>query len=567
MIMAVLMVFFGSIFPGFGGAVEDGITVGEWLVLVNDAFGQTGYESQTPYYASVPADNEYFSAVQTAYEWGVITAEDDIDVAAEATNEFVFATLVRAAKLSTGNADIANADKLTYPAEIADAVALGLTDTGFAGKFNVKKIAADDALEALDAAVELWTSKSFANKADVVKADGEKIDLNANNYSVVESNGAYQVQSADGDVVLNQAELEDAQELSYQGEFAPMFQTAEIVDANGVVLQEATNIAAGQTVEEYAQQASLLQKIDVSFSVGGVKIAAKVLEDGFRVSATGNVKGINIKKEYELTDFNVASAFEGNIAKADIDYAYVRMDYNCVDTTSVYGSYSASVAPTDLGEGADEVDFISRVKNNLFELKKGGDSVINIFSVAVAVPNCPALTIQLDLKVIITFDGKVAVIVTSNESKGYEIVNNKGRAFSDSQTESWDFDIQAAAAVKVGLNLSLRLLGITLVDVEVCGGIGIRVSTFITTGAKDFTVDIPVDILFDLKGSIPNGENLQYCANIKVFGLVSISVGQNSIIKKIGLKKTWNLVDESNGVICQFHFEDGQRVPVCTRAA
>ena len=63
----------------------------------------------------------------------------------------------------------------------------------------------------------------------------------------------------------------------------------------------------------------------------------------------------------------------------------------------------------------------------MFELKEGSDSEITVFAVDVAIPNCPAITIGITAKLVISFDGRVELIVTSTETKGVEISDNKVR--------------------------------------------------------------------------------------------------------------------------------------------
>ncbi len=70
-------------------SAEDSITNGELIVLINNTFGFEGFDSQGPYFESVPSDSRYFSDIQTAVEFGVIDElVTDIDPNAAVTREF-----------------------------------------------------------------------------------------------------------------------------------------------------------------------------------------------------------------------------------------------------------------------------------------------------------------------------------------------------------------------------------------------------------------------------------------------------------------------------------------------
>ena len=141
-------------------------------------------------------------------------------------------------------------------------------------------------------------------------------------------------------------------------------------------------------------------------------VEAAVKDGGFDVAVDGNVNGVNITKKYEVRDFNARTKFEGNLSVNDVKESYLILDYSLNDITTITSSAAWSLAETELPEGSDDVDFFARVQNNLFEMREGADAEINVFSVDVAIPNCPAITIGITAKLVVTFDGRVAVSYT-----------------------------------------------------------------------------------------------------------------------------------------------------------
>ena len=56
------------------------LSIGQWLTMVDEAFGMQSYTSEEPYFLNVKSDNPYFAAVQIAAEWDVIDKNKSIDV-------------------------------------------------------------------------------------------------------------------------------------------------------------------------------------------------------------------------------------------------------------------------------------------------------------------------------------------------------------------------------------------------------------------------------------------------------------------------------------------------------
>ncbi len=80
--------------------VTETITRGEWITLLAEAYGMVQYDSATPYYSDVKADNPIFAYVQSCYEWNVLsTGTDKFNPDEDATLGFVISTAVLAAEL------------------------------------------------------------------------------------------------------------------------------------------------------------------------------------------------------------------------------------------------------------------------------------------------------------------------------------------------------------------------------------------------------------------------------------------------------------------------------------
>lgn len=141
-------------------SAEDSITNGELIVLINNTFGFEGFDSQEPYFESVPADSRFFSDIQTAVEFGVIDESvTDLDPNAAVTREF-FAMAASGAINDdrTKNITISDVSEITYLDDVLTVLNLGLMELD-GGKFEPdKKMGASECILLADEAHEIWAT-------------------------------------------------------------------------------------------------------------------------------------------------------------------------------------------------------------------------------------------------------------------------------------------------------------------------------------------------------------------------------------------------------------------------
>lgn len=534
-IMAIFMLL-GSLVPAWAANTIDGVTTGDWIQMVVEEFNMEGSDySREPYFDDVLPDNSYFKYVQIAYEWGVLTDDDaPLAIDANVTNEFVAVTLVRVAGIELGDTvTISNAQSLANPNEVAAAVEFGLFELDFFKRFNVKVISLEDAKAALAKVKEWWSAKKF---------------------------GAPAAEEISEDV------------LKFSGDVEPALEVAEFIAGNGTVLQNAyvpLDDPAGIT-QEQIDIAGLLKKLDVNFSLKGFDFGLKVTETGFNLKVgTGITEGVYFRQDFIVSDLNVSTKFDGNLAARDVKEAYIRADYDMKSVTTLTGSYATSLAvdQSKLPEDAGPVDFMTAAKAGALALMPGGGNKITVFSVNVPIPNLPAITISLDVNLRITVDGKIQITIETSNVKGVEIVNNKVRIINETVYGQQTYDIMADVRFTVGLCFSIKALGYILVDVEFEAGIGIKVTAYIKTDTAVYTLEMPLDLAMEIPYPTGGMDGAEFCGNAKIYGVMYASVGKNSpLLKLVGLSKSWTIFDENNAVIYNFHIEETGVVPECTRA-
>ena len=411
------------------------------------------------------------------------------------------------------------------------------------------------------------------NDMGIITADD---DLNSDSY--ISTKDAYAILSQASGDTFNWATQEFgapvAEEVTpdiikFSGDFSPALQAAEIKTGD-TVLQGAyvpQDENAGITQSDF-DIIELLKKLDTSFSVGGFDVGLKVTDTGFDVGVSGDVaSGVNVSKTFSVTDLNISTNMDINMLLNKINESYLRIDYNLVDTTTVVGSYAASLAG-GVNEDGTPMDFFSSAKAGLLELVNGGDNQINLFTVNVPIPYLPTVTVSMDVKLRIDIYGQISITVTSSQVQGYEIINNQARVIFDSDYDDMQINIMADTRLTIAFVLSIKVAGVIIVDAEFAIGIGVKMTLYIQTDLEDYVIDMPIDLAM----AIPNGEGFEFCADAKLFGLMSVSVGRNSaILKKLGLTKTWVIWNESNATFYNLHIEDNGDggvaiVDKCTRA-
>lgn len=594
-IIALILSFLMSIMGALGIVVpsDDGIYVkqGEWLQLVMEDFGIAKQDAEIPY-TGVPA--EYLDAVKTAYAYGTLDGVKKLNANAFATNEFVAATI-----LNTSSVDV----DIDIPAK------------GLAGKKWAKFA---DAVAALDAAVKANNNKEVPSvpqsdlvpQADVVDlsaaeysvvggkliyaasdfalAAGDKFIAGANEYNV--SGAAYEVKAVeyvDGAAIVDVAdvELEDAVEaVDFEGAVDVDFNDAIVYDNNGnqidvsseptVAGQKSSVIKdkVGELIDKGVGAAQdFLKAPKVSFSVKGFKVKAAFNNGRVDLSIGGKiVDGVNVEKIYTMDNIKIDAKYNANIKKLDIKEAYIKANYDLVETTVITGSYAGSVVPEGGSFTNEGANFLEKVKNNLsnLTLQPGGGQKINIFTYEIPV-GTTGLVVEMNVSLTLSVNGRIEIIVTSNETKGYEIINNKGRVIHESTIYDRAFNISGDFRAVLGLDLSLNVLAFKIIDVEVSGGVGAYVLTkvFNVKTHAVTTSDVPLDIAVEAASDLDDLEDLRFCADVTLYGILSISVGRNSILSKIGLYKTWNIYDRGNGTFAHLHIENSGIVDQCTYAA
>ncbi len=575
-IVMLVLSFFGV---GAGNTAD--MTKGEWL---NEMCATLGYETD--------------DAVQLCADLGII-AETDVNDADEAADAaFVFGTLKNAATVLG----------VDYAKVTAEAIKQGILNAKGELEADVKDTA-DAYYDILVILRDLANNKEVADKAAEVVYAEEVVEIEAADYSVngntvvlpagtalaagdvftvpqVSGNlegGIYEAvsvkETANGVVVeTKEVALEDAVEsLDYAASFSPNMAAAQVVSGEGEVIQEgvANNEGIQETIDEVkgvltdkealkgAVKDLLVDTLsEGSFSIGDADVDYAFTDGGFDIAISGPLgDGINIAKSYSVSNLELLTKFDASFknGKANVKEGYLKLNYDCVDTTRVSGSYSASLV-SGITEDISSMEVVDQIKMNFENLKlEQGTARFPVFTAHIAVPNAPSITIKMEASVVFNVYGYAELIITTENCVGYEIIDNNGRfIYESTETAPKVFNAMGTAEALVGMNVALCAFGISLIDVGVQGGLGVYVYATITLPYSDFTTtsieDIPANLLAQSVAILDNADEITVSGTAQFYGIFKVSLCEESITDKIGLSKTWTIVDRSNGTFATINF-------------
>ncbi len=571
-------------FFGIGTGNEAGMAKGEWLDKMSTTLGLEVADGKT--------------AADACLEWGIITEDDMNDLDEAADTAFVFGTLKAAAeKLGVDYAELTKKAVEAGLLEAKDKLAGDIKDTADAyyDILGILKGLADNKEVANKAPNYVFSEDVVEVKADDYAVNGSTVTLPADTdlavgdvFTVPQvsgnlAGGIFEVvsvkETANGVVVeTKEAQLEDVVEsIDYASSFSPDMTAAQVVTGEGEVIMEgvANNEGIKETIDEVkgiisdkdalkgAIKDLLVDTLsEGSFSIGDADVDYAFTDGGFDIAISGDVgNGINLKKAYSVSDLELLTKFDGSFknGKAYVKEGYLKLNYDCVDTTKVSGSYSASLV-SGVTEDISSMDVVDQIKMNFENLKlEQGVSRFPLFTAHIAVPNAPSITIKMEASVVFNVWGYAELIITTENCVGYEIIDNNGRFIRESrETAPKVFNAMGTAEALVGLNVGLCAFGISLIDVGLQGGLGVYVYATVTLPYSDFTstciADIPANILAQSVAILDNADEITVSGTAQFYGIFKISLCEDSITDKIGLSKTWTIVDRSNGTFATINF-------------
>ncbi len=514
-------------FAGCSTSKPQNITMGQWLTMVNDAFGMDSYVQQEPYYSNIVQSNRYFEEVQIAAEWEVISTSRKIDVNKMITWKDVLVSLVNAgAFLSTDSSDN---QKIEF--------AIKNFDPSIRKYWMNREIQYTDAVLLLATAQRLWANRTYTERVEEVKfKDGVK-DFSSNK-SIAESykiNGDTTIFPAASDVNLNVGDVyvlpstdhsigtkafkvekithengqiiiqnsddidlyDIAEDIFLQETIVPSIQNTVFYDPNGNVLFDN---AAANLVNDLAMDVSALSLNNSSLSTSDIQSVAKThkfkvgdwdVALSYSLDGTLSLDAV-VKSNQENWDWEVGVGLDNVKVTNEIDFSWfklksasVRVDYetNFSFKASTSGKLVDKVAaPYNNGNGKG----LTNLKKAIFKDSKqaGGTGAQTIKLFSMDVWSVGVARVCLDVNFVVKVDGTFEITITNRDTKGVEYKNNNIRFINSNEK---DITILAKAKIEatLGIGPALYTIGLKKPIIGVQGNFGAGASASIVMRLVD----------------------------------------------------------------------------------
>lgn len=550
------------------------VTIGQWLTMVNDAFGMQSYLEEKPYFKNISSDNPYFETVQIATEWDIVNPKEPLDVSKKLTWEKALITLVNAGNFIPIGSD--DKDKINY--------GLNNFEQLIRRDWLNKNIDYSNAVFLMAVAHKKWVNKRYdqniehisykenvVDLSDIVKTN---YDLNDNQVVVsadlvkdVQEGEIYILPSkenaleydyykaenitVDGETAyisnsVEDIELEDiADEVKLQGTTIPTAENTILYDGNGNIIN---STAIEQVMER--QGSPNFQTLDSNIKLDSYTHTFKVGDNN--ISLTYNFNGgLNMKASVKPADIKIDDnskikgevSFEvSNVAITnDFDYSFwsglksamLKVDYQTKINFGVTYSNQIidEVVAPEYSNGNGK--FLTNLKRAALKDKNGkgakniaSKKVIRICSLNVY--NAGLAKICLDVNLNIAFNGSIYITITQGNTKGVEYRKGNLR-FIKSQTDSVAAELKAQIEFTLGVGPGLYMIGLKkqLLGVEVKLGAGVSAVTRVRLGTAEMNLIEEIVITDNPPEDCNSLSKLTVLANIE--DIKNIAEGQGRV--------------------------------------
>ena len=551
-----------------GGCTTEGkntLTIGQWLGMVNYAFGMESYAQEEPYISSVDSSNEYFNTIQIAAEWDVIDTNKTIDPEDKLRWKDAIITLVNVGNFTKH--DASDNEKIQY--------AIDNFDKTIRKYWMNRCIDVATATNLLVEAQEQWANRTYEETIEEIAYTEGVIELTSNDASYCEftandtilmpkeaadklKEGDIFVLPNEGDcstpkaykvedikiengvvevVTDDELELGDfVDELYIQDTFSPDLTKAEFYDGNGNLLQGGNNIVpqSNNKTEDYTvtnltyngsnapKATKLVAKTSFEFEVDGCKVELTIKSDG--LSAKIEMPLTEDKKtkgyyEVEVSNFEVTNKID--YSWFTLHSAELKVDYETKNTIGVKKTYKEEKAVYAPKWSNGNGKFLTNLKNSVWKnaaSEKLGAKTIKIGSIKVASVGVASFSVDVYAK--LKVDGSIEISCTEVGCKGIEYKKGTCRVINTSDKDT-DVKFKCKAEGTVSVVPTVNAFGVAIIGLKAEAGLGAEASlTFHLVDAGSHLLqeteasDLPPEVVeaMDVTGLTADAEEIKKLA-------------------------------------------------------
>ena len=417
-------------------AAESGVlTNGDWLKMVNDAFGMQVDESKE--------DGE----LEAAKEWGIVGEDEKIDQNAPVDDQFIASTLTKAAGYVDSNAtaeeiaqaavahDIITSEdaKVSNPEEAIQALAHTQQDWAHQIPEEHRNIELAENVQNFNQIMNVNDAKISGDTVNIPTAYASS--LNRDDVFILPKDesgqgGAYKVvyttENGDGTTTIKcvPASVEEIyKKIDVSGRFAADMDNFESSNSDVTVLSKTNDEDGGIKPLGYSGEEGTIQQLD---------------------SAT--VKSNEIEFSMDMGDFDVVASISDVKLTTDIDWDFGLVSGFELNRIFMTVDYKTKIGIKCGWEGEKSTGDLDIAKAFLDKPS------IEVGKVAVYI--CPGISVNLRVALSLEASGELSISVTTENCKGFEL---KGGNFRTINETSQSAEIGVSGEVGAYLTLTLAL--------------------------------------------------------------------------------------------------------------
>lgn len=299
--------------------------------------------------------------------------------------------------------------------------------------------------------------------------------------------------------------------------------------------------------------------------------------NGFRISYTINSSGIDVHVSKKIDKLTIYADASVNSIKPNFKWTYETNDLkNCYFNVKMNTTSSLGVTVGKYGnyylkfKDLDSSSFMNTLKSMIVPKAEEVEATIPICEIKTPIPNIPLAYINMTVGIKLYASGKAEIVLYNSHNIGFEIKNGQIRCFYE-HDDDIDGMLRASAKSALALNIGLDATKFRLCDIELDGGVKSEVKPTIHLYDSDFnesevSSDIEYSTLEDISKDNPY---VKVCADLSLYWMLDLICNTSkSVLYKMGLSKTFNILNDNNQVFGNLHhIENGQFVKKCTRTS
>lgn len=571
------------------------VTCGEWIRLINEKSGLVPEFRNEPYYVNITSSSEYFTAVQTAVEWGILDTGYPFDPDQYLNRELTAYTLMNlAGKHETDiKTDIRDLNNTIYTDHVKNAVSSGLMRTDSRGLFHPKTVMEKDEAEAmLDQILSImndrdipenkteveWNEKEVPKEIEVEDFDEKEKtayvksadDINVNDHVCFEKDGkkyvftAEKIVQEDNGFRLDLKEtdlLSRAEQVVLSGDSFINFDNAEIITDNNTVIQ-----GEGHSAVPNAQLMSTSGK-SREFDSHGFHVTLTSAGSGVRIEANKKLAhGSVITGRLALN--NVQVKYSLNRKKGQQEDAYFKLSFQTEEYAGMHSDLQRTMYPDLKNINIHSVpDMLQKIFAQNSDTE---EAVIPLCRMRIPLPEAPMMNLSMKLQLSLSAQGRAELQLVQSHIYGFEVRAGKTRIIRDFSNDQ-SAVMKASAQVSADILFGADFLNQTVMDVGLQTGAAMSLSTVLHLYDDEgnhsvCSSSVPPDAAEEMSFGNPD---VLVCADIHAGWILNLRVNSSSsFLGKKGFGKTINLMNMDNAPLfpgMKTHLENFVFVDRCTR--